>query len=60
MPAQFRCYLCNSTKAIPAICWHTDSNGKEFGVRTKEITITPAKPKENGYQAYRKPVECKS
>jgi hypothetical protein len=23
----------------------------------KPITITPAKPKENGYQAYRKPVQ---
>lgn len=52
---QYRCYLCQSIKAIPTICWHTDSNGKEFGVRMKEIEIKPTKPKENGYLY--KPVE---
>jgi hypothetical protein len=45
---QYKCFLCNSIKPIPAVCWHVDKDGKEFGVRTKEITITPAKPKDNG------------
>jgi hypothetical protein len=54
---QFKCYICSRTYAISTVCFHVDKDGKEFGVRTKEITITPAKPKENGYQVYRKPVE---
>jgi hypothetical protein len=50
MTKMFKCFICSRTYAISTVCFHVDKDGKEFGVRTKEITITPAKPKENGYQ----------
>jgi hypothetical protein len=53
----FKCYVCSRTYAISTVCSRTDKDGKEFGVRTKEIETKPTKPKDNGYQAYRKPVE---
>ena len=37
---QYKCYICNSIKAIPAVCWHKDKEGKEFGVKMKKIEKT--------------------
>lgn len=40
MPKQYKCYLCNKITAIPTICWHKDKDGREFGVKMKEIPGT--------------------
>ena len=49
MSRMFKCFICSRIYAISTVCFHTDKDGKKFGVRTKEIEIKPTKPKDNGY-----------